>query len=527
MWEEELRHDRDRKYLLDGIRHGFRLIPENIAVDKVEVRNHQSAKQHKDGVEKELLDQISKGHYIVTNTKPDIVSALAAIPKDDGDIRVIHDASRPRGAAMNDYVSADPVQFQTLEEACRLAKPGYWCAKVDLKSAYRSVAIHPDNYSVTGLKWKFHNDTHSTYMFDTRLPFGSCLGPSIFHRLSQAVRRCMARKGYKDVVVYIDDFLIVAPTYDTCNAALHCLIRLLRKLGFLISWKKVVGPTQKITFLGVDIDTRASTLSLGKDKLNKLEERLRQFQHRKRATKLQLQSIAGLLNWACQAVRGGKFFLRRILDLIAPLQQQSHKVRLTSGFKGDLSWWLTYLRVFNGTVFFNEQTNVRVHVDACNQAAGAFCQGDWLYTVFHCDLPAAEKLHINYKEVCAVFQAVKQWAPLWRGRTVIVQTDSTVTKGIINKGRSRNAFVNRLLRQMFWICAKHDCVVRAISVSGSINIVADTVSRLHERDNIAKLFVLLSNWWHGKGGEIFDLTKHMSTKALLCLSNRRVKWSQG
>ena len=472
-------------------------------------------------MEKELLDQMEKGYYVTATSPPTIVSALAAIPKDGSEVRVIHDASRPHGTAMNDYAIADPVRFQTLENACNLAKPGFFCAKVDLKSAYRSVAIHPDDYPITGLKWQFQGQNKPTLLFDTRLPFGSALGPSIFHRLSQAVRRCMARKGFRDLVVYIDDFLIVAPSFHECNEALHTLIQLLRKLGFLISWKKVVGPTQRITFLGVDIDTRTSTLSLGEDKLHKLEERLRQFQHRKRATKQQLQSLAGLLNWACQAVRGGKFFLRRILDIIAPLQQQRHKARLSIGFKQDLAWWLSFLRVFNGTVYFHELGNhVHVHVDACNSASGAFYQGDWWYSVFQCDLPAAASLHINYKEVCAVQLAVKRWAHLWKGKKVFVHTDSTVTKSIINKGRSPNAFINQVLRQLFWICAKNECSLHAVSVSGCLNIYPDTISRLHQRGNVAKLFTILSQWWHGVWPDVYDLASHMSYDTLRFLFNR-------
>ena len=108
---------------------------------------------------------------------------------------------------MNDYSVPDSVQFQTLADACHLAKTGYWCAKIDLKAAYRSVCIHPDNYCVTGLKWTFGEDRHPTYMFDSRLPFGSTVGPACFHRRSQAVRRCMIRRGMKGVVAYIDDFL--------------------------------------------------------------------------------------------------------------------------------------------------------------------------------------------------------------------------------------------------------------------------------------------------------------------------------
>ena len=33
-----------------------------------------------------------------------------------------------------------------------------------------------------------------------------------------------------------------------------------------------------------------------------------------------------------------------------------------------------------------------------------------VYTVFHCDMPAATRLHINYKEIWAVVRAVEDWA---------------------------------------------------------------------------------------------------------------------
>ena len=86
----------------------------------------------------------------------------------------------PKGTAVNDYSLPDKVKFQTSEDACKLAKPGFWCAAVDLKSAYRSVAIHPDVDRVTGLKWKFQEQSHPSHMFEVRLPFRSKRGPSIY-----------------------------------------------------------------------------------------------------------------------------------------------------------------------------------------------------------------------------------------------------------------------------------------------------------------------------------------------------------
>ena len=93
-------------------------------------------------------------------------------------------------------------------------------------------------------------------MRDTKLPFGSRLAPGIFHRLKQAVKRMMARRGFTATVAYLDDFFICAPTVNECATALSTLIRLLRQLGFRINWNKVVDQVQCITFLGIEIDSK-------------------------------------------------------------------------------------------------------------------------------------------------------------------------------------------------------------------------------------------------------------------------------
>lgn len=135
-------------------------------------------------------------------------------------------------------------------------------------------------------------------------------------------------------------------------------------------------------------------------------------------------AAGGSLNYACKAVRGGKCFLRGILDVMVPLRQYHQKEQLSAEFKKDLAWWLTHLRVFNGTVYYMPSL-VHVWVDACNISAGAFCEGDWRYTVYQCDAPAVQSLHINYKEVYAAVRAM--WAARFQGRTVITHTDSTAT----------------------------------------------------------------------------------------------------
>ena len=72
----------------------------------------------------------------------------------------------------------------------------------------------------------------------------------------------MEHRGFTAIVVYLDDFLVVGRTKAECQAAFEFLLQLLQDLGFTISWCKVVYPTQKLVFLGVELDTVEQSIAL-------------------------------------------------------------------------------------------------------------------------------------------------------------------------------------------------------------------------------------------------------------------------
>ena len=80
---------------------------------------------------------------------------------------------------------------------------------------------------------------------------GFLLGPylveEIFHRLTQAVRRMMSRRGFPDLVVYLDDFLVIGSNEVECSHAYNTLTALLTDLGFELSEHKLVAPTQQLS----------------------------------------------------------------------------------------------------------------------------------------------------------------------------------------------------------------------------------------------------------------------------------------
>ena len=99
-WEEELGEDCDRQFILSGIANGFDIIDEGADVNSVSCKNHPSASPNSplyDKATSQVIKEIENGHYVVCDRPPKIISPMAAIPKPDGDVRLIHDCSRPVG----------------------------------------------------------------------------------------------------------------------------------------------------------------------------------------------------------------------------------------------------------------------------------------------------------------------------------------------------------------------------------------------------------------------------------------------
>ena len=103
------------------------------------------------------------------------------------------------------------------------------------------------------------------------------------------------------------------------------LLKLVRKLGFAVAWEKVEGPTTKLTFLGIEIDTRAMELRLPQQKLEAFSDLLHDFSERKRLSLQQLQRLAGKLNWATQVICHGRHYPRIIFEAMHGLKHRSHK----------------------------------------------------------------------------------------------------------------------------------------------------------------------------------------------------------
>ena len=140
-------------------------------------------------------------------------------------------------------------------------------AKMDIRSAYQNVPVHPDDHWLMGLTWR------NSVFIDTVLPFGLRSAPKIFNTLTDGLEWVVRQEGVTEINHYLNDFLVMgAPGSTECEASLVKLLGSMQQLGFPIVEEKVKGPSTKITFLGIEIDSEVLVLRLPPVKLLALKE---------------------------------------------------------------------------------------------------------------------------------------------------------------------------------------------------------------------------------------------------------------
>lgn len=149
------------------------------------------------------------------------------------------------------------------------------------------------------------------------------------------------------IVNFLDDFggadtpARAAESYSTVS-------RVLASMGVEQNIKKSCPPSAVMVFLGVLLDSEAMELRITEERLQEIRQLLPEWLLLKSATRRQLQSLVGKLQFVSKCVRPSRVFTARIIAKLRGLKHNNHKVRLTSEFRKDIKWWLSFVSVYNG-----------------------------------------------------------------------------------------------------------------------------------------------------------------------------------
>ena len=121
---------------------------------------------------------------------------------------------------------------------------------------------------------------------------------------------------------------------------------------------------------------------LPQEGVDKCVQSIAGFLTRKKVTLKELQSLIGLLNFACSVVTPGCAFLRRLIDLTRGISQPHFFICLNRPVKSDLRIWQTFLSSFNGkSLFLDDHWRNNQKLNLYTDASGAIGFGAIYYIV--------------------------------------------------------------------------------------------------------------------------------------------------
>ena len=452
------------------------------------------------------------------------VSPIGAVPKANGKPRVIHNLSHPfHGASVNagiPSVEEKCASFADATHAVLRTGRGCFLIKLDVEAAYTQIPVRREDWHLLGFWWL------DAYFYERVLPFGLRSSCRLWELFALALHYFFEKfMGVPIVIHYVDDFLFVFQHEERARALLPAVLLLCAELGVPMAAEKTEGPTTCLTFLGLELDTVALTAKLPRKKLDELLRLTREWvaEVDKKRTLHDLQSLRGKLNFACQVVPPGRFFMRALIergavmvrDVAARLfrhdparlhamtwpekaKAASRSKRgwtVTPAMREDLQWWVDHLTDWNGVGLLLEQEwindaaaggVIELQTDACQRGYGAVRQERWFEGAWRPDQMAVAQrgceaggFSIAFLELHAIVQAAATWGPQWTGRRVLFLTDSmTSVHDILTKGsRSADKRMTHLLRHQARLAIQHQFEFRAQHIPGVTNIHADVLSR--------------------------------------------------
>ena len=493
MWSLLMSEHPDRQfvgYIIRGLRNGFRIGCRSSAPElRSASSNMFSAVLHPEVINKYLREEVEANRLVevpCAGIDTIHISRFGAIPKkhQPGRWRLIVDLSSPRGLSVNDGI--DPalcsLSYASVEDAAAFvlrAGRGALLAKLDIKSAYRNIPVHPGDRHLLGMRWQ------NKVFVDTCLPFGLRSAPKIFSATADALEWIIANEGQsfvEFVIHYLDDFLFGgSPGSASCGRSLELALHLCSILGFPVMSEKVFGPSTSLEFLGFLVDSIAMEIRLPEAKLHQLKHILQSWVSRKSCSKRELLSLIGSLQHASAVVKPGRGFLRRMIDLSKRSMHLDAVLRLNAEFRADLHWWATFIESWNGISIMSalccRPVDAWLTSDASGSwGCGAYFRRRWFNLSWEA-CPAWTGSHIAVKELLPIVISCAIWGQQMSFLHIRCRCDNAAVVSMLNKHTSQHPVAMHLLRCLFFICAKFSISLTAEHLSGRLNGAADALSR--------------------------------------------------
>ena len=415
------------------------------------------------------------------------VSPMGLVPKKDGDFRLIQHLSYPENNSINDFIDKDhcSVQYSSVDEAACLINRHKTFARLsqcDVKAAFRLLPIAPHDFDLLGIKFQ------GEYYLNKMLPMGASISCALWEKFAKALHWIIQLKsGNDDILHYLDDFLFVESSQTSkVGNTLKLFQEVCNKIGIPLASDKTTLPTTLLMFLGIEFDTQNLIMRLPNEKLVKLSQKIRDTLDSSKITLKDMQSLLGLLNFACKVVAPGRTFCRRLINSTIGVRKSYFKIRVNKQMKADLEVWLDFLKQYNGVTVITDNVwvsneKLELFTDSAGGSkggygiyfAGQWAQGTWPKHWVETGITR----DMTLLELFPVVAALMSWESYFVNKKVIFHVDNQAVVQIINMKTSKSSRVMTLVRQMVLMNLKNNTLVKAIYIPSKQNQIADCLSR--------------------------------------------------
>jgi hypothetical protein len=513
------------EYLVDGFRKGFEIGFEGSRRQR-KAKNPMMTEEGRAAVQRTLDEDLQAGR-VVKLTKQQAAelgvweSPVYAIAKKElgralpGQWRRVFNLSKRFRkkwygktvvlGSVNEGIDSDkfPVRYSTVENLAELILScegkDVYMSKCDVKNAYRIIPLRESDYSLMGFNW---ND--ETYM-ECFLPFGLSSACAIYERLAAAIEKIGKEVfGLKLTVHYLDDTIVCDLNQAGCDEAAACFRAILEMLGMAVNYKKVTEAAMICIYLGIEVDAIKKEVRIPDEKMARVKELLREWEAKEKCTLKEMQSLVGVLQHLCRAIKPGRLFVRRFIDRMYAGKEgneratevddwddtetilehddanESRMIELDRGCKEDLKWWIDFSETVNGNSFpFILGTSVecrfKLATDASDWGYAAVFGDQWF--AFPWQQGEKDRFDIAYRELIAVLVAVRTWGKHFEKQQVRFYVDNANVVIGVKKNTTKNETIMYLLRLLHAECIRFKFDLWIEWVPTAFNVLADALSR--------------------------------------------------
>lgn len=197
----------------------------------------------------ELVQELLEQGVIRQSTSP-FAAPIVLVKKKDGGWRMCIDYWN-----LNKATIKDKFPIPIIEELLDELHGSSYSFKIDLKSGYHQIWVHPTDVYKTDFKTHFG---HFEYLV---MPFGLTSAPSTFQSLMNHLFKPMLRKG---ALVFFDDIFIYSPTWEEHITHLKMALQILQDNSLHANMKKCSFGVTEIHYLGHIISAEGVHTERGK-----------------------------------------------------------------------------------------------------------------------------------------------------------------------------------------------------------------------------------------------------------------------